>query len=104
MNDAFADGAVDEPAELSCLEFPSRASKFQLRRAASYLPTGATSRLMLLLSRKEKEELPLNMGGDVAPSLFIAVDGLKGCPQQFGHPFLGLAEGLTHAGEFITVH
>ena len=44
------------------------------------------------------------MAGHLSPSLFIAVDGLYGCPKEFGDLFLGFVQGFAKVPEFFVIH
>ncbi len=73
----LADSPVDKPAKMPTLKFPCRAISLDLHGTPSYHPTRLVPLVMGVLHGQKEEHLPLNMNGDVPPSLFEALDGLE---------------------------
>lgn len=86
---AFADSAVDEPAEFACLELPGRAVFTATGWAFFDDPAGLWFFVFGADSGQEKEDLPFDMGGDRPPSLLITVNCFDRNSNEFGQLFLG---------------
>jgi hypothetical protein len=87
--DALTERAADKPAKFAAFKFPGRALFFTLGRAIFYSPAVFLFNRVGPDSGKQKKELPFDRDGNGSPTLFIAVDCLKGYPQQLRHLFLG---------------
>jgi hypothetical protein len=98
-------GPVDEPAQVPGIEFKGRAIFPAVVRTIQHVPA-----FVIEFSRvhqnpgKKKQELALNMVGDLAPTLFIAVNGLDGNPQKLGHFLLGFIEFCPDILESAAFH
>lgn len=101
MDTPLTDGSVDKPAQIACFKFPRRAIFPHMLRTLSDAPArrGIVSRLAI--SRHQEKHLPLNMGRDVSPSLFIAVNGLDGGSKQLRHLPLGFFQLFPEKGKLI---
>lgn len=99
-----ADGPVDEPAEVSRLEFPRRAVLTGLRGATPNLPAGAHVFIGLFFKGPQKEQLPLDVHRDFAPPLFEALNAPERRSQELRHFFLSFLKFLAKRLEFFGVH
>jgi hypothetical protein len=104
MGLTFADRAVNEPAELTGLKFPGRASQLTLCRAFFYNPAWFDRLFMGGQSGEQEKDLSLNMGGDPAPALLVTVYGLNGDPEEIGYFFLGYGNALAGRKKVGTGH
>ena len=75
----LAEGPVDKPAEMACIEFPGRTDLASFHRTVLNVPAGLDS-LSLLMKRKKKKHVPLDMHGNLTPSLFKALNRLERRP------------------------
>ena len=66
---------------MAALEFPGRAM-FSFG-ALFFFPAWRQVGVPASLVDEKKKKLPLDMGGDCPPALFIAVDSLERHPQEF---------------------
>ena len=89
---AFADGAVDEPAELAGLKFPGGALFPALGGAIFDGPARFDVTIAFSRAGEQKQNLPFGVGRDLSPALFIAVQGLERNAKELRQFFLGLAE------------
>jgi hypothetical protein len=99
-----ADGPVDEPAEVSRLEFPRRAVLTGLRRATPNLPAGAHVSIALFLKGPQKEHLPLDVHRNSSPPLFEALNAPERRSQELRNFLLSFFKFLTERLEFFGVH
>lgn len=99
-----ADGPVDEPAEMSRVEFPRRAVLTGLRRATSNLPAGAHFFIGPLFKGPQKEHLPLDVHRDSSPPLFEALNAPERRSQELRHFFLSFLKFLAERLELFGVH
>jgi hypothetical protein len=99
-----ADGPVDEPAEMSRVEFPRRAVLTGLRRATSNLPAGAHFFIGPLFKGPQKEHLPLDVHRDSSPPLFEALNAPERRSQELRDFLLSFFKFLTKRLEFFGVH
>ena len=76
---AFTECAIEEPAEMTALEFISRAV-FPVQ-ALLFLPAGDHVRVSSTLINQEKINITFNMRGNRTPTLFVAVNSLERHPQ-----------------------
>lgn len=84
---------------MATLKFPGGALFFDC--AEFLLPAGGQAVFSAPLIDQQKVELSLDMGGDSAPSLFIAVYCLQGHAEQFRQLFLCLTKLFSGKTEFF---
>lgn len=99
---AVADCTVDEPAEMSGIEFPGRTGLLNFFGALANVPADILTRVIFL--GKQEEELTLHMNGNITPPLFIAAHCFKRGAEQFRELFLGFGQLLPDRGEFVFFH
>jgi len=56
------------------------------------------------LAGEQEKNLPFCVGGNGAPALFVALDGLYRRAQELGKLFLGLAELHAYQQKSLSVH
>jgi hypothetical protein len=100
----FANGSIDKPAEMSRIEFPGGTAPASLRRACLNIPARLDLIRLSPMQGEQKEYLPLDMHGDLPPSLFEALDRLERRPQKRRQLFLGPSEPLSGGLKFLVVH
>ena len=81
---ALTNGPVDEPAEIARFKLPGRAIAACFRGTAPDLPAGPGFFCLMVLQRKQKQDLPFNRHGNFAPSLLEALNRLQRRAQEFG--------------------
>jgi len=91
----FANGSVDEPAQLTGLKLPCRALFSFILGTLSLFPTDNLVVLILVLAAHQKQQLSFHMYRNISPSLLIAMNGLDGCTEQLSHFFLGFSKMLS---------
>jgi hypothetical protein len=101
---AFAYRPVDEPAEVSGSEFPSRALSLALWGTLSCHPASLAAFPGFLQFRKQKKDLSFRVNRNFSPSLLIAMNGFDGCPQKISHLLLGLTQFLASSCKFFVVY
>ncbi len=80
----LADRAIDKPAEMTGVEFPGRTVLPRLQRASSDIPAGTAALRLSPVQGEQKKDLPLDMHGNLPPSLFKALDRLERSAQKLG--------------------
>ena len=99
---AAADGAVDKPAKAAGIEFPGRTVQLENLRTFQDVPAGlGAGRRVVSFQIKQKKHLPLGMGRDAAPSLFIAAHRFDGAAQQMRHFLLGFVQLFADTDKFF---
>jgi len=78
----FTDGSGDKPAQVAGFKLPGRTLFFPVWRAFSLHPTWFRISKGGFLPGDQKKELPFHVFRDIAPALFVAVDGFYGSRQQ----------------------
>ena len=96
---AIAFRTAQEPAEVTALELPGRT--VALDGAAFFLPARGQGVGPSPLIDQQEINVPLDMGGDCPPALFVAVNGLQGHAEEFCQLFLGLSEFFPGKAEFF---
>jgi hypothetical protein len=99
-----ANGSVDEPAELTHVEFPSRTMLSGIGRTPAHLPARLPLFSFPRLQGLQKEHLPFDVRGNLSPPLFKALDGLDRRPQELRHLLLGLSQVLAEKTELFGIH
>ena len=100
----FTDGSVYEPAKITGLELPGRASLPLAGGAFLDCPAGSAVPAILTLSRNQKIHLPFHIRWYGSPGLLVTVDRLDRGAEQLRHLFLGLVQLLTKTDELFAVH
>jgi len=77
LGSSAADRAIDEPAEVAQVEFPSRACLSIFWGTVPDIPAGTGFPGAPLLGRYQKKSLPFNVDGNLSPSLFETLHGLE---------------------------
>jgi hypothetical protein len=85
------------------VKFPRRAGFSIIRRTFSNYPARAGFPGNSFLVGHQEKGLALNVRGDLAPSLFKALHGLKGSSEELGHLFLGFLESLAQGTELFGI-
>jgi hypothetical protein len=99
---AITKGAGHIPAHMAAIKLPGRALLFD--RTEFLLPTAEGTALAASLVEIEKIEELFGMGGNGAPSLFVAVDGLERDTKQLGELLLGFAHSFSDEFKIFSVH
>jgi hypothetical protein len=73
---ALANCSINEPAKVSNLKLPCRASLLSLLRALSYHPARPVLLMRIFLENQKEKDLTFNMDWDLPPPLFKALYGL----------------------------
>ena len=73
---SIANGAVDEPAQVTGRKFPGRTPLALLLGTGSSLPAWLDAVIAAQFAGEQKIELALDVDGNGSPTLLIAVDGL----------------------------
>ena len=100
----MTNGAIDEPAETPCFEFPRRALTPCLRRAVLNVPAGPRIFRLFLQQRQQEQHLTLDMHANLSPSLFETLNCLQRGSQKLRQLFLCLLELLAVYLELLPVH
>ncbi len=95
---------VDEPAEMSHVEFPRWAALLGLGRAAPNVPAGTDLLTDPSSQGPQEEQLALHVDRHFPPTLLKALHGLKRCPQELRHLLLGLLHLLPQRMKFFIIH
>lgn len=101
---SLANRTVDEPAEMSCVEFPRWAGIPGLGRTAPNLPAGADLLHNPSFEGLQKENLTLDVHRHLPPTLLEALHCFKRCAQKLRHLFLGFPQLLPHRMKFFMIH
>jgi hypothetical protein len=96
--------AVDEPAEMACVEFPRRAGIPGLGRTAPNIPAATDLLADSSLQGLQEENLALHVRRHLPPTLLKALNCLKRCSQELPHLLLGLVKFFTESLKLFTVH
>ena len=104
LNRAFTNCSVYKPAKISSFKLPGRTVCFLVSRTFFYSPTCFSASPVLCYSGDHEKHLPLRKKRNRPPSLFIAVNRLKGSSEQLGHLFLCLVQFLAKVVELFAVH
>jgi hypothetical protein len=81
---ALTNGPVDEPAEIARIEFPGGTVLTRFQGTVPDFPAGPGFFCLVVLQRKQKQDLPFNMHGHFSPSLLEALNRLQRRAQEFG--------------------
>ena len=90
-----ANGPVDKPAKIARIEFPGRTTLTSLYGAALDIPARPGIVRLSFLHIQQEKHLTLDMYGNLPPSLFKTLNGLKRSSQKLCHFFLRLLELLA---------
>jgi hypothetical protein len=96
--------AIDEPAEVSELEFPGRAVFPGISRAVLNGPASPVFVVLPQLPAKKKQGLSFYMRGNSSPALLKALYGFDGGSQQVGHLALSFSQLMTDFRELPFSH
>ena len=96
---AVAFCSTHKPAEMSALEFPSRA--FLLDCAEFFFPTRSKRFFSSTLINQQEKDLPLDMARYCPPALLIAVYRFKGSSKELSQFFLSFLKFFSCDTEFF---
>jgi hypothetical protein len=99
---AITKGAGHIPAHMAAIKLPGRAMLFD--RTELLLPAAKGTALAASLIEIEKIEELFGMGGNGAPPLLVAVDGLERDTKQLGELLLGFSQSLSDNFKIFSVH
>ena len=102
LNDLLADCAVDEPAQVTGIELPCRTGLSHFFGTLADVP--AVDERTVVFFGQEKQQLPLDMAGNIAPALFVAANRFQRYPKQCGKLFLGLGQSFSDGSELVFIH
>ncbi len=100
----MADGPVDEPAEVAGIKFASRALLAVLWRTVLDLPAGQRILVFSRFHEENEEQLPFNIGGNLPPTLFEALNGFEREPQDLRKLLLCFPEFLANEPDVFMIH
>jgi hypothetical protein len=98
----IAKSAGHIPAHMTAIKFPGRALFFH--RAEFFLPAAHGAALATSLVEIEKIEEFFGMGGNGAPPLFVAMDGLERDTKQLSELLLGFAHFFSDELKIFSIH
>jgi hypothetical protein len=98
----IAEGAADIPAHVAAVELPGRTLFFL--GAILLFPAGNNPIFFGLLVDDEKIQIFLNMFRNIAPPLFVAVNGANRNSKQFRQLLLGFAKLAAGKIKFVIGH
>ena len=101
MGLAFADGAVDEPAELAGVKLPGRAAHPSFLWTLFDDPAGFHVLFVGPVAGEQKKDLPLHVSRDLSPPLLITMHRLDGDAKQFSELTLGFFQPVPGLEEFF---
>ncbi len=101
---ALTNGSVDKPAEISGLKFPGWTLCLLVSRTFFYSPTWFSAFPVFRYPGDQEKHLPLHIGRNRSPALFVAVDSLKRGSEQLGYLLLCLVQLLAEVDELFAIH
>jgi hypothetical protein len=90
-----ANGPVDKPAKIARIKFPCRTTLTSLHGTVLNIPARPSIVRFSFLHIQQEKHLTFDVYGNLPPSLFKALNGLKRSSQKLCHFFLRLLEFLA---------